>query len=146
MVAIKIQSLEDIIGAFLENLGFCGSEKQKTLAFLAAEYEKAGKPELSQFIKKFVSSRVNRIYTMPDWDDSQKAALFKYVFLSQNLAGKYGYSFFANEQPDEKLLKIMLDNVIEAVPPCHYSEMPRQIIVSPEPGKLLNKVLHIKRD
>lgn len=146
MVAIKIQSLEDIIGAFLENLGFSGSEKQKTIEFLAREYDKASKPDLSLFMQKILIRKAGKIFQMTDWEDCQKVALFKYVFLNKQLATKYGYDFFAKDEPDNKLVEIMQRNILRPVPPCHYSEMPRQIIASPHPGKLLDKVLHIKRD
>ena len=146
MVAIKIQSFEDILGAFLENLGFGDNEKQKTLAFLVDEYNKKGKPDLAFFIDDIIHRKVKYIFENVDWDISQKTALFKYIFLSKKLASKYGYDFFAKEQPDEKFVALMRENVLNPVPPCCYSEMPRQVIASPHPGKFLNKVLHMKRD
>lgn len=146
MVAIKIQSLEDIIGAFLENLGFNGSEKQKTVEFLVQDYNNAGKPDLSLFMQRMLRRKAGKIFKMSDWDDSQKAALFRYIFLNKQLAKKYGYGFFANEEPDSRLIEIMQHNILRPVPPYHYSEMPRQVIASPHPRKLLDKVLHIKRD
>lgn len=142
MVAIKIQSLDDIVKAYLENLGF----KKNALT------------KASEEVKKLLEGRVNNDNVLSSLDDltvasakqifdssgdnaEQLSALFKLSYLTNNGADKWGADIFDHQKITAAMKKQMLEKAICVVPHYQMSEMKPQVIESAQPQKILSHFL-----
>lgn len=125
MAKMKIRSAEDIIGAYLLNLGY---KPQTDLQKFIAAY-----PELlteSSIVPTMdgIIARLARKVLHAHLNKYQLAAAFKSVFISCGLAEKFGIAPLLPDFSNKEYSRIFRKEYFEAVPQCKISVMPTQEI------------------
>lgn len=145
MVAIKIQSLDDIVRAYLENLGFRGRRLEDNTGQISAMLGPEFNPyDVSSSLDNLIYGFARKIFKGKNIDKEQKIALFKFCFMECGGADKWGAEMFGARTVPVEIIKEMRSKAIEIVPPYQMSKMLPQVIETPE--QLLGKILHHKKD
>lgn len=145
MVAIKIQSAEDIVGAFLSEMGIEEKGYDKIVAFLVDAYHKSSGQDIMSFLTQFAKRKAQQYFADENLDAEQQVALIKYLFLTQNLSTDCGYDFFCGQEKSLLLQKNIDEHRLFVVPQYKYANMPTQVFVTPKPKSILRTVLHHKK-
>ena len=95
MVAIKIQSLDDIVRAYLENLGFRGRRLEDNTGQISAMLGPEFNPDdVSSSLDNLIYGFARKIFKGKNIDKEQKIALFKFCFMECGGADKWGAEMF----------------------------------------------------
>ncbi len=145
MVAIKIQRLEDIVAAYLQNLGWSGTALQtgveKLSAVLGAGFDGDVLKALDeQFYKAAVQIVKNRRL-----NKEQKLAAFKLAFLLAGGGNKWPVEIFLGDKIDPEVKDCLQKYLHDTAPDYKISTMMPQPIEMPHPAMLLKKCYFSKK-
>lgn len=145
MVAIKIQRLEDIIAAYLQNLGWSGTILQsgieKAAAILGPEFDGDVLKELDElFYKAAVQVIKDR-----KLNKEQKLAAFKLAFLLAEGGNKWPPEVFLAGKIDPEIRGHLQSFLHDTAPAYRISAMLPQPLEMPHPSKLLEKCYFNKK-
>lgn len=145
MVAIKIQRLEDIIAAYLQNLGWTGTVLQsgieKIAAVLGPEFDGDVLKELDElFYKAAVQVVKDR-----KLNKEQKLAAFKLAFLLAEGGNRWPPEVFLADKVDPVIKEHLQSYLHDTAPAYKMSAMMPQPIEMPHPAKLLKKCCFSKK-
>lgn len=147
MVTIKIQSIDDIIGAYLKGLGFSADAASKIVPELKRKLplsQESG-DNVIDALDKLVLSAAKKIFKDSSLDDEQLVALFKFCLLETKSASKWGDKIFALKDSDEAIAQALRQEVIHVAPNYVFSQMKPQEITIPHPSNLLKKIFKHKK-
>ncbi len=147
MVTIKIQSIDDIIAAYLKGLGFTDDGAHKiapTLRGRLSLSQENGDKVINE-LDKIVASTAKKIFNDSSLDDEQLVALFKFCVLETKGAQKWGEKIFALKDSDEKIVLALRQEVIHVAPNYVFSQMKPQEINIPRPSNFLKKIFKQKK-
>ncbi len=132
MVAIKIQSKEDIIGAYLCSLGFAGRELPSIVKTVAGQldFQSADGDELVGKIDSILLEMARKTFPESGLADEQLLAQFKLCFLLCGGAEQCTVQGIRQLNLPAGLTKAMRERFIVNAPACHYTEMKPQKIES----------------
>ena len=137
MVAIKIQSKEDIIAAYLTSLGFNPQQLPEIVPAVAAEldFRNGNGDELVKKIDAFLLRLARRTFSKTGLADEQLLAEFKLCFLLCNGADLCTAESCRRLSLPAELVRRMRERFVVAPPSCLYAEMKPQAIESIRPRK-----------
>lgn len=143
MVAIRIQSSEDIIKAYFRNLGFRGKELGKVCEDTAGRWNEnaSGKEDILTFLDGIIVEKAQTVFSSNDkLGKSQIAAKFKMGFLLSTKKSRF--EDFINNDLKEDFLEAENNKIFATAPEYKPKEMKAQKIESPETSGWLNKIFH----
>ena len=95
MVTLKIQSLDDIIRAYLCGLGFAGDKAAATIKQLKTKLTENGDGDAAvEALDHLLYQSARQIFKNSSLDKPQLIALLKFCYLRSNGAQKWGGSVF----------------------------------------------------
>lgn len=145
MVAIKIQSLEDIVKAYLENLGFSGMNLSCGVEQLMAEQSaNFNHDDVLSSLDQLVSKAAAKVFKSKELDKEQKLALFKLCYLRCSGAEKWDVQLLWGEGISDEILDCLRQQEIKIVPPYKMSQMLPQKIETMQPQNLFSKLFTLK--
>lgn len=145
MVAIKIQSIDDIIKAYLENLSFSrdlSAKLTEKIKPLIADKVEKGAGVLEQLDKILLKSAKD-VFADLNMTDEQLIALFKFTFLRAGGAKLWGKDFFRTKV-SEKFKSALQNEVVVNAPVYIMSQMKAQKIESVTAKNFLIKLFSHK--
>ncbi len=142
MVTIKIQSIDDIIAAYLKGLGFTDKDASKIVPWFREKISLSQEngDKVIRELDKIVLSSAKKIFNDSVLDDEQLVALFKFCFLQANGAQKWGDKIFTLRDREEIISLALRQEVIHVAPNYVFSQMKPQEITIPHPSNLLKKI------
>lgn len=148
MVAIKIQSLDDIIEAYLCGLGFEKKDLKKAselmLEALGTSYNADN--VLASLDALLLKTAVN-VFPGNNWEQGQQLAMFKLVFLLSKAAQKWGAQALLAGKISEEMKKTFQAQMMCAAPQYHLSHMqPQKIESAGTAGFIKNLFCKLKKD
>lgn len=124
MAKLKIQSAEDIVSAYLQCLKI---KKTEAAAFLTAYPKLENSANLIAELDDIIYQKAKKIFKNK-LAKPQLIALYKAVFIEQNLAQKFGISPLLPDFSDAEFTKLLQQSFIEVAPACKMTAMPTQEI------------------
>ncbi len=125
MVAINIQSADDIISAYLKYLKFSDKQARKIAATIKESV--AEQHDIVQAIDNLLIPQARAIFSGMYLTDEQLAALYKFCFLQAGGAKKWGGDFFKQE-PSPAFAEALRKEVMLNAPGYQMSHMRQQKI------------------
>lgn len=145
MVTLKIQSLDDIIRAYLCGLGFAGDKAAATIKQLKTKLTENGDGDAAvEALDHLLYQSARQIFKNSSLDKPQLIALLKFCYLRSNGAQKWGGSVFEPSAIDCKMAEQLHQEIIHVAPNYVLSHMEPQPIEIPQPGKLIKKIFKHK--
>lgn len=145
MVAIKIQSLEDIVEAYLKNLGFCGNKLREAVASLVdCCGEQIETEDVLASLDRLLMKSASAIFMSKKVEPEQKLAQFKLIFLLKEGALKWPPKVLWDAEAAAELVEAFRKSEVWTVPECKLAPMEAQVIETPQPQKLLKRILNHK--
>lgn len=145
MVAIKVQSLEDIVKAYLENLGFSGMNLSCGVERIMAEKSKAiNYDDVLSSLDNLVSQAAAKVFKNKELDKGQKLALFKFCYLRCLGADKWDVQLLWGEGLSNEIAETLREQEIKVVPPYKISHMMPQKIETVQPQNIFLKFFSSK--
>lgn len=145
MVAIKIQSLEDIVEAYLKNLGFCDNKlKEVVVSLVDCCGQQIEAENVLASLDALLLKSASAIFMNEDEEPEQKLAQFKLIFLLKEGALKWPPEVLWNEKAAVELAEEFQQFEIRAVPEYKLTPMAAQVIETPQPQKVLKRILKHK--
>lgn len=144
MVAIKIQSREDVITAYMLNLGFQHEKLPDAVKIVAVNLPQQlqSGDEVLEFMDKAVLKMAKEIYPNSCLADEQLVAEFKLCFLLGSGADYCRPKEFTKLELPHELVQRMQEQCISTAPQYHYTEMKMQAI---ESANTLGQIFHHKK-
>lgn len=132
MVAIKIQSKEDIIAAYLASLGFRESQLSDIVSAVSGrlDFHSDNGDELVGKIDDILLKLAGKTFPEAKLDREQLLAEFKLCFLLCDGAGQCTAQGIKELNMPAELTKAMRRCFVVNAPACHYQEMKPQKIES----------------
>lgn len=145
MVAIKIQSLEDIVEAYLQNLGFCDNKlKEAVTSLVDCCGEQIKSEDVLASLDSLLLKSASAIFKSKNIEPEQKLAQFKLVFLLNDGALKWPPEVLWNQKAAVELAEVFRQFEVRAVPEYKLMPMAPQVIETPQPQKALKRILKHK--
>ena len=142
MVAIKIQSLEDIIRAYLKNLGFEGRALEGGVSKLTEKYgEVLKKDDVSSALDKLIGKAAAKIYKEKSWNTEQKTAMLKFCFVRYQGAERWGLNALLEDEISVEAIDDLRGLKLLTAPECRMVQMKAQKIETPQPQKFFGRLL-----
>ncbi len=144
MVALKVQSLDDIMMAYFAALGYQDKDIKKIIPFIYQNYEKKLDAEkviaslddiLYAIIKKYLPSSKQ--------SKQQRLAYFRTVFLLNDGAKICGVSLFEKGEIPESFQAKLKENFVQAAPEVKFSKMEPQKIENLEFFNFFAKIFNL---
>ena len=146
MVALKVQSLDGIVNAYVQSLGYHDEGLQKVVDFLMINYaEKLNQEDVIASLDEILYAIVKKYIPTPRGEKTQALALFKAVFLLNDGAEKCGLSLFEKGEIAPELQKLLKENVLQSAPQIKTSKMDAQKIETIDFFAFLGKLFHLFR-
>lgn len=146
MVALKVQSLDGIVTAYVQSLGYHGESLQKTVSFLMETYaEKLNHEDVIASLDEILYAIVKKYIPTPRGEKTQALALFKAVFLLNDGAENCGLSLWKKGEITSELQQLLKDNMLQSAPQIKATKMEAQKIETIDFFASLNKIFHIFR-
>ncbi len=146
MVALKVQSLDGIVTAYAQSLGYRGDGLQKTVSFLMDNYaEKLNQEDVIASMDEILYAIVKKYIPTPRGEKTQALAMFKAVFLLNEGAEKCGLALFEKGNITSDLQQILKENMLQSAPQIKPSEMDAQKIETIDFFAFLGKLFHLFR-
>lgn len=146
MVALKVQSLDGIVTAYAQSLGYQNENLQKTVNFLMDNYaEKLNQEDVIASLDEILYAIVKKYIPTPRGEKTQALSLFKAVFLLNNGAEKCGLALFENGEITPELQQLLKENVLQSAPQIKTSKMDAQKIETINFFAFLGKFFHLFR-
>ncbi len=142
MAAIKIQSLEDIVGAYLKSLGFKDEMLSSAVRFVVTNYLSGfNGGDVIGALDDIVLQNVNVNFGEKLLPDEQKTAWFKAAFLLNDGAQKWGIETLCGKKVSAEAVRVIRSSWLKIVPDYCLSQMKEQKIEPIKTVSLLGKVL-----
>ncbi len=143
MAALRIRSAADIVGAYLQTMGY---EKQQTVSafeqLLSCRGAFAEGDDVVALLDDLVFKAAQKVFRGYGADRIGKIALFKYCFCRAKAAEKFGPDAWCGSEPTTALKEVLQKETVFVAPPYSLSHMQPQKIESPAPGRCLGKLFH----
>ena len=146
MVAVKVQSLKDIIRAYLQNLGFSGQKLEaavEDVAACAGDYYDGG--SIVDFLDALPVSHMRRQRKFAGMPDYQIAALFKLVFIENDGAGRWGTLPWCQKELPTEMLALTERYAADMLPAYKASRMEAQPIESLRPVRWFTRLFRRRK-
>lgn len=144
MAALKVQSLNDIITAYFKSLGFKEEGLEKAVQAMVVKYQnRLDEKDVIASLDAILVSHLKLNFEDDKLDDTQKAAMFKLVFLEQDGASKWGAEAFVSEKWPRSMVDCLKNSAIVIAPGYKISHMEAQKIEAAHPIKAVRKILNI---
>lgn len=147
MVTIGIQSIDDIICAYLRDLGFDSKTASTEVSGL-----KKYLPGISDNGDEVISALDEQLYQSAQklFSDCQLAkpqqiAMLKFCYLQSGGAQKWGVRIFNTNKIDTEMKTALLQNEVHIAPRPVLSRMEPQSIEMPQPTNLIKKIFKQKK-
>ena len=132
MVTIKIQSRGDIIGAYLQTLGFDREKAAEVSDGLSGliDGDLNNGDEIIAALDELLLLTARKIWPLSEYSSEQLTALFKLLYLNNDGAGRWGTLVFSDKEIPEDMHRIM--NIICSrlpimpMPRCRHRKSNRQ--------------------
>lgn len=136
MAAVKIQSLKDVVRAYLKSLGFAGEKLSKAVDYVVRN-EMSGfeSGDVVAFLDGILLRNIRRNLTENGLKDEQALALFKAAYLIGDGAEKWGVEILNGGEFPAALTEMMIAGFFTVVPEYQMSRMLPQRI---EPARSLS--------
>lgn len=147
MVTIKIQSIDDIICAYLKGLGFSADAANKIVPELKKKLpisQESG-DKVIDALDSLLLETAKKIFNDSTLDSEQLVALFRFCWLEAKGASKWGDKIFTLKNNDEKIAHALRQKVIHVAPNYVFSQMKPQEITIPNPSNFLKKIFKHKK-
>lgn len=129
MVAIKIQSLQDIAAAYLRNLGFEENQIANAVEILLGELgDNYDNDEVLASLDKLILKIANKIFENTALLPGQKVAMFKLGFLLNKGAQKWGAKALLEQGVSSEVMEAMRAKMMSVAPQYKFSRMQPQPI------------------
>lgn len=147
MVTIKIQSLDDIVTAYLRGLGFNHQTAQKQISVLKKylPQDSDSGDEVIRCLDELLYHSAQSIFKDSSLDKPQLIALLKFCYLRSSGAQKWGAQIFESSQLNGEISAALHKEIIHVAPNYVLSHMEPQSIVIPHPGQLITKMFKHKK-
>lgn len=144
MVTLKVQSLDDIICAYCQSLGYEGRDLQSVVQLIGGQFGGRLNPEdVIASLDKMLLGNIKKYLPDSKLDNSQKMAIFKAAFLLQNGAKKWGNAIFEEKELPGDLQKALRQHLLTVVPEFKMSHMQSQKIEISNPLSIFRKLCKI---
>ena len=146
MVAVKVQSLKDIIRAYLQNLGFSGQKLEaavEDVAACAGDYSDGG--SVVDFLDALPVSHMRLQGKFASMTDYQIAALFKLVFIEHDGVRRWGTSPWCQKGLPAEMLVLAERYAADMLPAYQASRMKAQPIESLRPVRWFTRLFRRRR-
>lgn len=139
MVTIKIQSIDDIIRAYLADLGFDEVQGKKNLAEVKKLLPKdcCSGDEVIRCLDERLKANGQIIFYGSQLADPQMLALARLTYIRAGGAGKWGADILTKDQFNAEMISCLHKEIAESSPNYVLSQMKPQPI---EPAHLLQKI------
>lgn len=139
MVAIKIQSIDDIIRAYLTDLGFDEAQGKKNLAAVKKLLPKdcCSGDEIIHCLDEKLKANGQIIFKGSQLADPQMLVLVRLTYIRAGAAGKWGADILTKDQFPADMVRSLHKEIVESAPNYVLSQMKPQAI---EPAHLLQKI------
>lgn len=146
MVAIKIQSIEDIIQAYLQCLSFDAKLSAKLAEKIKPFVEKPAEngESIIKLLDDYLLKTARKAFPDENLPDEQLAALFKFCFLRAGGAKVWGKEFYRSDISEKFKEALNKEKVVNA-PVYVMSAMEKQKIEPVIPQNFLHKIFNHKR-
>ena len=146
MVALKVQSLDGIVTAYLQSLGYQGENLQTTLDFLMKNYaDKLNQEDVIASMDEILYAAVKKYLPSQRGDKTQALAMFKTLFLLEKGAENCGSALFENGFVTDELQQKLKANPLQAAPQVKMTTMEAQKIETLPFFAFLGKIFHLFR-
>lgn len=147
MVTVKIQSIDDILKAYLKSLGFREDIAQKNISLLKTKINVSQESgdKVIDALDNVLLATAKHIFKDSTLDDEQMVALFKFCFLQAKGAEKWGDKIFETISNDSEIAQVLRKHVVHVAPNYVFSQMKPQEIDIPHPSNLLKKIFKHKK-
>lgn len=146
MVALKIQSLDDIIVAYGKSLGFDNENLSNLTHIIQTQYaDKINENDVIGSLDDILYALVKPYLPPHKRDKPQALAMFKMLFLLNNGADICGIELFEKGVLSAQMQQILSDNRLQIVPPLKMSKMEPQKIEPINWLAPLTKLVHLFR-
>lgn len=143
MAAVKIQSLKDVVRAYLKSLGFEGDKLQNAADFIAGSLMSGFESgDVVAFLDGILLQNIRKNFSGNQFGDEQLLALFKAVYLIERGAEKWGIVIWKSETFPPALVETAASGFFTVVPEYQMSRMLPQKI---EPVRSLSRTKRILR-
>lgn len=140
MVTLRVQSLDDIICAYCQSLGYEGRNLQSVVQMIAGQFGGQLNPEdVIASLDKMLLGNIKKYLPDCQLDNSQKTAIFKAVFLLQNGAKKWGNVIFEKKELPADLQLALREHSLTVAPEFKMSRMRSQKIEVSNPLGIFRK-------
>lgn len=144
MVALKVQSLDDIMMAYFASLGYQDKEIKKIIPFIHLNYEKKLDPEkVIASLDDVLYGIVKKYLPATKQNKQQRLSYFKTVFLLNEGAKLCGGSLFEKGEIPETLQAKLKENFVQAAPEIKFSKMEPQKIENLEFFNFFAKIFNL---
>ena len=136
MAAVKIQSLKDVVRAYLKSLGFAGENLSKAVDYVVGN-EMSGfeSGDVVVFLDGILLRNIRKSIVEDKLGDEQALALFKAAYLVGNGAERWGVEILNGGEFPTELTEMMTAGFFTVVPEYQMSRMLPQRI---EPARSLS--------
>ena len=140
MVALKIQTLDDIVKAYLQSLGFsqenCDISVSGVIDKLQNDFDDNN---VIYALDELIYKTAKKIFAKEKLSKSQKIAMFKLCFLQSDGASKWGVDALFEDAVSVVAVGEMKEQVLRIVPEYNMSKMEPQIIEFANPIDVVKK-------
>lgn len=144
MVTLKVQSLNDIIAAYCQSLGYEGRALQTAVKVIADRFGgQLNTEDVIASLDKMLLSNIKKYLPDGHLNAYQKVAIFKAVFLMNDGAKKWGSAIFEEKELPDALKKALAEHKLSVVPEFKVSHMEPQKIETPNPLSLFGKIVNL---
>lgn len=142
MVAIKIQSLDDIVKAYLQNLGFEGKRLDSAVGMLLMRLgNDYNADNVLSSLDELIYKSAQQIFEKNKLAKEQKIAMFKLCFLLNDGAQKWDVQVLLGDKIDNKIATLMQEKILQVAPPYKFSVMKPQVIETVDLGEVIEKIM-----
>lgn len=146
MVALKVQSLDGIVTAYAQSLGYRGENLQKIVNFLMDNFaEKLNQEDVIASLDEILYATIKKYIPSPRGEKTQALAMFKTLFLLNDGAEKCGMALFEKGELSSELQQILKENPLQSAPQCKMTKMEVQKIETINFWAFLGKIFHLFR-
>lgn len=145
MVTIKIQSSEDVVKAFLCNLGFNAdlSAENSLKVLEMIDNDLSSGDEVIAKLDKLLLTSAQRIWPETNYTPEQLTALIKIAFILNDGPNRWGTQIFKSEKLPKDLIQIIYNYSLCQAPHYAFAKMEPQKIEPVVSQNLFSKLFHL---
>lgn len=144
MAALKVQSLDDIVRAYFQTLGFDGENLSKVAAEVLDKYrgDLDGNDVIGS-LDKILAGHFKSCFGDEKLNDSQRTAMFKLAFLQINGADKWGATAYLSAKWPHAMCEEIKKAAVVIAPQYKISHMEPQKIETVQPMNVMRRVVSL---